>query len=219
MQTKRSTQCNCQTLLSTPTTTPYAIKQYTYSEDCSTIQSVSSKQLYLSHGILYSSKTPRPVAPQKNLSILACCTTPNQETPRFHPKSSCCIQSQLSRSRKVHLRPFASHFIHTLHTCSARNCCTSDYTIHLPGNKITDQTKSDQTSSDTEEPCQIALVLLPRDPDVHTPHSGNDIHRKDDRSEDGEFAQYVGVGLGAFVHSDVDLGDVIAMRSGEETIK
>jgi hypothetical protein len=52
--------------------------------------------------------------------------------------------------------------------------------------------------------------------ECRTYHAGDDVHREDDGPEDGEFAEDVGVLLGAFVHADVDLGDVIAVGAGEE---
>ena len=53
---------------------------------------------------------------------------------------------------------------------------------------------------------------------VHTPHTGNNIHRQDNGTKDGEFSQDVSVRFGALVHSNVDLGDVVAVRPAQKTV-
>ena len=58
--------------------------------------------------------------------------------------------------------------------------------------------------------------LLSRHINVHAPHTCNDVHREDNGADDGELAQDIGVLLGALVHADVDLGNVVAVSSAEE---
>jgi hypothetical protein len=100
-----------------------------------------------------------------------------------------------------------------------RNTAVSYNTIHPLRDEVARDAKREQTSSNAPEPSQVALVLLARHPDVHAPHTGNDVHGQDDGSEDCEFAEDVGGLLGAFVHADVDLGEVIAVGAGEEAVR
>lgn len=87
-------------------------------------------------------------------------------------------------------------------------------TIHPLGDPVAAQAKHEQSGCDPKEPREVAFILLPRDPDVHSPETGNDIHRQDDGSEHGELAEDVCGLLLSLVHADVDLGEVVAMRSG-----
>lgn len=89
--------------------------------------------------------------------------------------------------------------------------------IDSSGDEVTDQAKCNQASRDAEEPGQVAFVFLAGNPDVHTPHTCDDVHGQDDCSKNCQFAENVGVLLGALVHANVDLGDVVAVSSTQET--
>ena len=95
--------------------------------------------------------------------------------------------------------------------------------LHNPINPLGDEeaseTKPEQAGGNAPEPNQVALVLLPGDPDVHAPHARDDVHGQDDGAEDGELAKDVGGLLGALVHTDVDLGEVVAVGAGEEAVE
>jgi hypothetical protein len=81
----------------------------------------------------------------------------------------------------------------------------SNNLVHLLRNKEATEAKRQQTGSQTPEPRQIAFILLTRDPYVHPPETGNDIHWQHDGTQDREFAENVGGLLLALVHADVDL--------------
>jgi hypothetical protein len=85
-------------------------------------------------------------------------------------------------------------------------------------NKVARESEAQQTSRNAPEPHQVALVLLARHPDVHAPHAGDDVHGQDDGAEHGEFAEDVGRLLGALVHANVDLCEVVAVGAGEEAV-
>jgi hypothetical protein len=94
--------------------------------------------------------------------------------------------------------------------------------LHNPVNPLSDEeacdAETEKTSGDAPEPHEIPLILLSRHPDVHSPHTRDDVHGQDDGSEDGELAEDVGGLLGALVHADIDLGEVVAMGAGEEAV-
>ncbi len=92
----------------------------------------------------------------------------------------------------------------------------SNNPVSLLGNEVTTNTKRKQASSDTPEPRQVALVVLPGHPHVHAPHSRDNVHGQDDCTDNGELAKDVGILFGALIHADVDLGDVVAMCSAEQ---
>jgi len=89
----------------------------------------------------------------------------------------------------------------------------SHYPIDLLRNKVTRDAKRRQAGSDAPEPKQVALVRLPGNPDVHAPHTGDDVHGQDDGTQDRQLAEDVGGLLRALVHADVDLGEVVAVSS------
>jgi hypothetical protein len=125
-------------------------------------------------------------------------------------------KSITSTSNQPSHQPFTTHMHHrpspTLHINPSNN------PINPLRNKVARETETKQTSRNAPEPDQIALVLLTRHPDVHAPHASDDVHGQDDGSEDGEFAENVGGLLGALVHADVDLGEVVAVGAGEEAV-
>lgn len=87
----------------------------------------------------------------------------------------------------------------------------SDDTIHPLRNHVASQAKAYQPHSDPDEPCQVALVLLARYPNVHAPETRDDVHGENDGTQNGELAEDVGGKLLALVHTDVDLSEVVAM--------
>ena len=58
---------------------------------------------------------------------------------------------------------------------------------------------------------------MTRDPDVHSPEAGNDVHGQHDGTEDCELAEDVGSLLLSLVHADVDLCEVIAVGASENS--
>jgi hypothetical protein len=92
-------------------------------------------------------------------------------------------------------------------------------TINSFRDEIASNAKRKQASSNAPEPGQIALVLLARHPDVHAPHTSDNVHGQDDGTEDGELAEDVGGLLGALVHTDVDLGKVVTVGTREEAVR
>jgi hypothetical protein len=101
---------------------------------------------------------------------------------------------------------------------NSTNLCSHN-TINPLRNEVAREAKCKEASGNAPEPGQIALVLLARHPDVHTPHTSDDVHGQDDGTKDGEFAENIGGLLGALVHSDVDLGEVVAVGAGEEAVR
>ena len=59
---------------------------------------------------------------------------------------------------------------------------------------------------------------MSRHPYVHAPHTGHDVHGQDDGTEDRKLTEDIGGLLGALVHADVDLGEVVAVGAGEEAV-
>jgi hypothetical protein len=89
--------------------------------------------------------------------------------------------------------------------------------VRLLRDEITSRAKGYKSCRDAPKPGQVALVLLTRYPNVHAPHAGDDIHGQDDSAYDSQLAENVRVLLRPLVHADVDLSDVVAVGSAEET--
>jgi hypothetical protein len=89
--------------------------------------------------------------------------------------------------------------------------------VRLLRDEITSRAKGDQPSRNAPKPCQVTIILLTRYPNVHAPHAGDDIHGQDDSAYDSQLAENVRVLLRPLVHADVDLSDVVAVGSAEET--
>ena len=106
-----------------------------------------------------------------------------------------------------------------IHNNVTTHHASSNNTINPLRNKVARESKCEKASGNAPEPRQIALVLLARHPDVHAPHTRDNVHGQDDGAEDGEFAEDVGGLLGALVHADVDLGEVVAVGAGEEAVR
>jgi hypothetical protein len=69
-------------------------------------------------------------------------------------------------------------------------------------------------------PSRDISVVIPRECNesgkeltIHAPNTSNDVHRQHNRSENGELAQNVRGLLLPFIHANVDLSEVIAMRT------
>jgi hypothetical protein len=72
-------------------------------------------------------------------------------------------------------------------------------------NEETCTSKTQQSDSDPKEPCQIVIVLLARDPNVHAPEPGDDIHGEYNGAQNGELAEYISSLFLPFIHADVNL--------------
>lgn len=81
------------------------------------------------------------------------------------------------------------------------------------------QAKEDQAPGDAPEPGQAALVLLAGHPHVHTPQARDDIHGQHNGAEHGELAQDVVGLLGALVHANVDLREIVLVRSRQNPVE
>ena len=86
------------------------------------------------------------------------------------------------------------------------------------GDEVASDTESKKTCGDAEEPDEVAFVFLSGDPDVHAPQTGDDVHREDDGAENSELAEDVGGLFLALVHADVDLCEVVAVRTSEDPV-
>jgi hypothetical protein len=53
---------------------------------------------------------------------------------------------------------------------------------------------------------------------IHSPNTSDDIHREDNSTKDCQLAQDIGRLLLPFIHANVDLGKVIAMRARKKTV-
>lgn len=84
-------------------------------------------------------------------------------------------------------------------------------------NQIAQQAEPNEPAGDAEEPIQVFNVLAGDDA-VHTPYTSNDVHGKDDGTEDGQLAEDVRCLLLALVHANVDLSEVVAVGAGEEAV-
>nr|POE75198.1 hypothetical protein CFP56_79597 [Quercus suber] len=102
-----------------------------------------------------------------------------------------------------------------MYFCSRATVRSND-PVHLLRDEIATQSKRHQSCRDAPEPGQIVLGVLARHPDVHTPHARDDVHREDNGTQHGEFAQDVGRLFGTFVHADVDLGEVITVSARQQ---
>lgn len=76
-----------------------------------------------------------------------------------------------------------------------------------------------QARGDAPEPSEVPFVLLAGNPYVHAPETGDDVHRQHDGAEHGELAQDVVSLLGSLVHANVDLGEVVLVRPGEDPVQ
>lgn len=79
------------------------------------------------------------------------------------------------------------------------------------------ESKEEQSSGDTPEPGEVTLVLLTGHPDVHSPETGDNVHGQDDGTQNSELAENVSSLFLSLVHANVDLREVIAVRSGEDS--
>lgn len=86
-----------------------------------------------------------------------------------------------------------------------------DDAVHSLCDEVAGDAESEEAGGDAPEPGQVAFVLLAGHPYVHAPHTRDDVHGQDDGTQHGEFAEDVGGLLGALVHADVDLGEVVAV--------
>ena len=105
--------------------------------------------------------------------------------------------------------------------CQGRECITklcgqSDNTVHPLRNHIAKQTKAKKTPGDAKEPIKVFNVLAWNDT-VHTPNTSDNVHGQDDSTKDGKLAEDVGSLLLTLVHADVDLREVVAVCSRQET--
>lgn len=51
---------------------------------------------------------------------------------------------------------------------------------------------------------------------IHSPHAGDNVHREDNGTQNGELAENVVGLLCTFVHTDVDLGEIVAVCSRKQ---
>ena len=92
-----------------------------------------------------------------------------------------------------------------------------DNPVYPPRTEETADAKSEQPSRNDPKVNNVITVIvdLPRNVNVHAPHTSDDIHRQHDGANDGEFAKNIGVLFGSLVHADVDLGYVVAVGPGK----
>ena len=150
-----------------------------------------------------------------------------------HPrrKPSCTVSLQYRRYTYVQSKPCAFKSVHKSPTplqhipyippIQTKPNTTSSHShnpISPPRSVKARKPESQQPSGDTPKPRQIIVNDLTRDVDIHTPHAGDNVHRQDNGAHNGEFAEDVGILFRALVHADVDLGDVVAVGSAEETV-
>ena len=94
----------------------------------------------------------------------------------------------------------------------------SHNTVDPLRDEVARDAKREEASGNAPEPGQVAFVLLAWYPDVHAPHTSHDVHGQDNGTEDCELAEDVCGLLGALVHADVDLGEVVAVGAGKEAV-
>lgn len=102
---------------------------------------------------------------------------------------------------------------------SSINCPNLDNLVDPFGDHVASYSKYEQPCRYTDKPGQVAFVLLARNPDVHAPETGDDVHREDDCAQDGELAENICGLLLAFVHANIDLCEVIGMRPSQYSKK
>lgn len=105
-----------------------------------------------------------------------------------------------------------THHIYNLHT-SMYNTPQSHLhnPINLLRNKEAAESKRQQSSSQAPKPGQITVILLTRDPNIHSPETRDNVHRQNDGTEDSQFAEDVSGLFLSLVHADVDLSEVVAV--------
>lgn len=99
---------------------------------------------------------------------------------------------------------------------AAVRCQGLDNAVDPLRDEETRQAEENQPRGDAPEPGQAALVLLAGNPHVHAPKARDDIHGQHNGAEHGELAQDVVGLLGALVHADVDLREVILVRPRQD---
>lgn len=60
--------------------------------------------------------------------------------------------------------------------------------VYPLGDEETCKSKQEQAGRDAPEPSEVPFVLLARNPYVHAPETGDDVHRQNDGAEHGELA-------------------------------
>jgi len=83
---------------------------------------------------------------------------------------------------------------------------------------IRSQNKQQKEPTHTPEPIQIPFISLARHPNVHTPHTSDDVEWQDHGTEDGQFAEDIARLFCALVHGDVELGEVVGVGAGEDAV-
>lgn len=114
----------------------------------------------------------------------------------------------------------------------------SDKMIHPLSHEPCHQDKQGEECAHRVEPGQIILVTLTRNPYIHAvkllaqsasqreaedrknvpPHSGDDIQRQYHRTQHGKLPEHVAGLLGALVHGNVELGEVVGVGTRENAV-
>ena len=88
--------------------------------------------------------------------------------------------------------------------------------VNPPGGIVASKSKAEKSNSNANKPSEVALVFLAGDPDVHAPEARNDVHRQDNGTKDRKFVEAVSRLLRALRHLQVDLREIVSVRSGED---
>lgn len=87
---------------------------------------------------------------------------------------------------------------------------------HLLRNHPAKKTKSEQSSSNAKKPVQTLHVLTGHNT-IHAPQTRDNVHGKDDGTQDSQLVQHIVGLLRSLRGADVDLGEVIAVSPAQET--
>lgn len=159
---------------------------------------------------MYRSLARWPLKPSQEVKSYAL-----QHTLASRPRRKYDHRDKNRVLRKLLTTPCANHT--QISHCPQRTVPLHD-TVDSLRDEVARDAEREQAGGNAPEPGQVAFVLLARHPDVHAPHTGDDVHGQDDGTEDGELAEDIGGLFGALVHADVDLGEVVAVGAGEEAV-
>jgi hypothetical protein len=94
--------------------------------------------------------------------------------------------------------------------------------LHNPirnlGDKEARYAKDQKPSSQTPEPGEIAFIFLTWYPNVHTPQPSDNIHGKNNGTEYSKFTEYIGGLLLSLVHANINLSEVVTMRTCQDPV-
>lgn len=91
-----------------------------------------------------------------------------------------------------------------------------DNVVNPLGNQVTTHAECQKTCGNRPEPFQVPFVLLAGNPHVHAPQTSDNVHGQNNGTQYGQLAEDIGRLLLSLVHANVDLSQVVAVRSRKD---